>query len=150
MYLWIYIATHLHMLYLDRLQAVLESNSRCAWRWQSTELRDTVGGGDCVNLVMHLGAVMERLSTCIWRLKSSWTQRCSWRPWSSEFGDAFGGRDRVTQRCTSRLWSSEFEDALGGRASFEMQLEPEIVQHRDALGGRETASMEMHLNAEIK
>ena len=30
MYLCIYIATHLHTLYLDWLQAVLESNSRCA------------------------------------------------------------------------------------------------------------------------
>jgi len=31
MYLCIYIATHQHTLYLDWLQAVLESNSRCAW-----------------------------------------------------------------------------------------------------------------------
>ena len=30
MYLCIYIATHQHTLYLDWLQAVLESNSRCA------------------------------------------------------------------------------------------------------------------------
>jgi len=30
MYLCIYIATHLHTVYLDWLQAVLESNSRCA------------------------------------------------------------------------------------------------------------------------
>jgi hypothetical protein len=30
MYLYIYIATDLHTVYLDRLQAVLESNSRYA------------------------------------------------------------------------------------------------------------------------
>jgi len=44
MYLCIDIATHLHMVYLDWLQAVLESNLRCAWKWQSSELRYILRG----------------------------------------------------------------------------------------------------------
>jgi len=75
MYLCIYIATHLHTLYLDWLKAVLESNSRCAWKWRLSELRDILRGRDRASLEMHLEAVIER----IWRY--------TWRPWSSEFGD---------------------------------------------------------------
>jgi len=37
MYLCIYIATYLHTVYLDWQHAVFVSNSRCAWRWRSSE-----------------------------------------------------------------------------------------------------------------
>ena len=84
MYLWICIPTHLHTVYLDWLQAVLESNLRCAWRWRCSELRDTLGGGDCVNLEMHLKARIERVG------------RCTGRAWSSELRDALGGHNRVS------------------------------------------------------
>jgi len=62
MYLCIYIATHLHTLYLDWLQAVLGSNSRCAWKWRSSELRDIPRGCDRASLEMHLEAMLVR--TC--------------------------------------------------------------------------------------
>ena len=81
MYLCIYIATHLHTLYLDWLQAVLDSNSRCDWKWRSSELRDIHRGRDQVTLEMHLEVVIER----IWRYIS--------RPWWSELWDALRDRD---------------------------------------------------------
>jgi len=84
MYLCIYIATNLHTVYLDCLQAVLESNSRCAWKWGSTELRDTLRGHDQVSLEMHLEAVI----VCIWRY--------SWKTWPSELTDALRDRDRAS------------------------------------------------------
>jgi len=58
MYLCIYIATLLHTLYLDWLQAVLESNLRCAWKWRLSELRDILWGRDRVSLEMHLEAML--------------------------------------------------------------------------------------------
>jgi len=171
MYLCIYIATHLHMVYLDWMQAVVESNSRCAWKWRSSELSpwssefgDTIGDRDWVNSEMHWEAVIER----VWR--------CTWRPRSSELRDALWGRDRAslemqleteiewTLGCIWRPWSSELGDALGNRdrASLEMQFETEIEwtqrytptpwssEFRDALGGRNRASLETHWEAEIK
>jgi len=47
----------------------------------------------------------------------------------------------VWTRCTRRLQSSEFGDALGDRDRVEL---------RDALGGRNQAGFEMHLEAEIE
>jgi len=83
-YLFIYVATHLRTVYLDWLKAVLESNSRCAWRWQLSELRDTLGGGYCVNLERHLQGMIERVS------------RCTRGPWSSELRDAIGGHNQAS------------------------------------------------------
>ena len=60
MYLCIYIATHLHMVYLDWLQGVLENNLRCAWKWGSSELRDPLQGRDRVSLEMHMEAVIKQ------------------------------------------------------------------------------------------
>jgi len=80
MYICIYIATHLHTIYLDLLQVVLESNSRCAWRWVSSELRDVLRGLDGASLDIHLDAIMVR----------------TWRPWSSELRDALLGHDWVS------------------------------------------------------
>jgi len=58
-HLFIYIETHLHMVFLDWLQVVLESNSRCTWGWQSSELRDTLRGSGQPCLEMCLEAVIE-------------------------------------------------------------------------------------------
>ena len=62
MYQCIYIATHLHRIYLDWLQAVLVSISRCAWKWQSSASE------------IHYEAVIEQVC------------RCTWMPWSCELG----------------------------------------------------------------
>jgi len=144
MYLCIYIATHLHTIYLDWLQAVLESNLRCAWKWRSSELRDTHWGRDLVSLEMQLEAVIEG----IW-----WY---TWRPWSSEFVDALGGHHRATLeaviewvwRYTWRPWSREYWDALGGRDRASLEIctwRPWSCQP----GGHNRASLEMHLEAMI-
>jgi len=57
-HLCIYIATHLHTVYLDWLQAVLESNLRCAWTWSLTENKDALWDHDRATLEMHLEAMM--------------------------------------------------------------------------------------------
>jgi len=67
----IYIATKLHTVHLDRQQAVLESNSSFAWKWRSSELRDTLWGLDCASIEMHFEVVIERVT------------RYTWRGWSS-------------------------------------------------------------------
>jgi len=127
MYLCIYIATHLHTLYLDWLRSAEyllpvtlcpsvppESpyNCRRSLKIYLIELVwDALGDGDRVNSEMHLETEIE------------WTQRSTWRPGSSEFGDALGGHDRANLqaviervwRYTWRPWSSEFGDTLCGR-----------------------------------
>jgi len=114
------------MVYLDWLQAVLESNARCAWKWQSSDLRDTLRGWDWVSLEVQMEIEIE------------WVQRCTGKPGSSEFGDALWGRDGASFdmlweaiidqvcRCTLRPWSSEFRDALWGRnrGSRDEYMEP--------------------------
>jgi len=110
MYQCINIATHLHTVYLDWLQAVLERNSRCAWKWWSSELRDTLWGRERDTSEMHLEAVIER----IWRY--------SWRPWLSELRSALQGHDWGSLEMhleamivwTWRPKSSECGDRLGG------------------------------------
>jgi len=125
-HLCIYRATYLHMVYLDWLQAVIESNSRYAWKWWASELRDILCGRDRVSSGTHLEAVIER----------SW--RYTWRPWLSELRDALWDRDWATleihlEAVIKRVWrytwrtrSSEF----GGRncVSLEMRLETMIVR----------------------
>jgi len=69
LYLWIYIATYLHTVYLDWQHAVIECSSRCAWRWQSRELIDTLWGCDRGGLdedleVFDLQAVDGRRARC--------------------------------------------------------------------------------------
>jgi len=80
MYLCIYIATHLHTEYQDWLQAVLQSNARSDWRYQSSELRDALGGGDQASLEIHMEAMIVQ----------------TWKPWSSELRDALRGRARAS------------------------------------------------------
>jgi len=41
------------------LEAVIERLWRCIWRLRSSELRDALGGRDCVSLEMHLEAEIE-------------------------------------------------------------------------------------------
>jgi len=94
MYLCIYIATYLHTEYLDLQHAVIESNSWCAWRWRSSELRDTLPGRDRASLKMQLEPEIE------------WTQRCTGRPWLSKFGDAIGDWDWVN---TEMHWEALIE-----------------------------------------
>jgi len=84
MYLCIYIATDLYTVYLDWLHAVIVSNSRCAWRWPSSELRDTLQGYDRARLEMQLETEIE------------WTHRCTGMSWLSKFGDALRGRDQAS------------------------------------------------------
>jgi hypothetical protein len=121
-YLCIYIATHLNTVYLDWLQAVLQSNSRCAWKWWSSELSDKIWGCDRVSLEMHVDATIER----IWRN--------TWRQWSHENWDGHQDRDRATLeihleavikpvwRCTCRPSSCELRGCE--RASLELHLRP--------------------------
>jgi len=59
MYLSINIATHLHTLYLDCLRAVLDSNSRSAWKWWWSELRQILRGRDWASLEMLLEVGIE-------------------------------------------------------------------------------------------
>ena len=81
--LCIYIATHLHTVYIDWLQAVLERDSRWAWKWGPSKLSDTLWGHDRARLQIDLEAVIE------------WVWRCTWRPWLSNFGDALGGHEKA-------------------------------------------------------
>jgi len=122
-HLSIYIATHLHTVYLDWLQAaVLENNSRCASKWQLTELRHTLWGCDRASLEMHLKAVIER----IWRY--------------------IGGRDPVNSEIhseimTERVWRYTWRPRwckLGGRyrASLEIRC-----------GGCDRATLDEYLQA---
>jgi len=96
MYLCICIATHLHTVYLDWLQAVLEKQFEvrlkmmmgwtqgCTPRLWSSELRDALRGCDWASSMVHLEGEIE------------WTQRCTWRLRLSEIGDAVTARLHVT------------------------------------------------------
>jgi len=55
-------------------------------------------------------------------------------------------------RCTWRLHSSELRDAFGGRQwdSLDMHLKAELSDLTDAFGGRDRVSVEMHLKAVIE
>jgi len=68
-------ATYLHTVYLDWQHAVIVINSRCAWRWQSSERPPPLP------LYLRTPAVAH--------------SRCTWRPWSSELRDALGGPNRA-------------------------------------------------------
>jgi len=152
-HLCIYIATHLHMIYLDWLQAVLQRDSRCAWRWRSSELRDTPWRLDQASLGMHLKAVVK----CIWRYSS--------RPWSSELRDALWDHDRaslemhleaIMERGWRYIWrpcSSEFGDInlwrpwsceLGGCDGVSLEIctwRPWSSEFGDALWGHYHANL---------
>ena len=124
MYLCIYIATYLDTVYLDWQHAVIVCNMRCAWKWRSSELRDTLQGRDWVSLEMQFGTKIE------------WTLRCNLRPWSSEVGDATGNRDWVNSEMHSELWSSEFRDSLAaGYDRGRLQEYLEVVD-LEAVDGR--------------
>ena len=140
---------------------MIESNSRCTWRWRLSELRDTLRGRDWASFTpcrsvhlrypctsVHPRSLNNNLlggrDRASWELhlvaEIEWTQGCTWRWWWSECGDALGGRDR---------------------ASLEMHFEALIewvwrctwilrsTELRDALGGHDRASLEMHFEAVI-
>jgi len=158
-HLCMYTATHPHTIYLDWLQAMLESNSRSAWKWRLTELREILQGRNQASLEMHSEAVTGH----IWRY--------TWRLWLSKFGDTLGGWDLGSleihlesviergRRYTWRPWSSDYGDALAGRNG--VNLKGVIVrlwrytwrvwscELRNALRDRHRASLEMHLKAMI-
>jgi hypothetical protein len=67
MYLYMYIAAHLHTVYLDWLQELLESDLRCAKKSRLTGLRDSLRGRDRVTLELHLESVIDSLGTYTWR-----------------------------------------------------------------------------------
>jgi len=123
MYLCIYIATHLHMVDLDWLQAVLESNSRCAWKWRSSALRDTLWGRDQANLEMHWEAMING----VW-----W---CTWRPWSNKLDMHLLAGIGWTPRWTLRLWPSEIGDAPAGYDRVRLEKYLEVV-NLEAVDGR--------------
>ena len=138
LYLCIYIATYLHAAYLDWQHAVIERKSRCAWRWRSSKLRDTLRARDRASLEMHFEAVIER----VWRftrkartsqlrdslgdrdlssLEIHWEAVMEWAWWwnywprLSELSDAPRAVIQQVSRCTcSRLWSREIRGILGG------------------------------------
>jgi len=124
-------AIHLCTVYLDWLQAVSESNSRCTCGWWWSVLRDTHGGYYWVNVEMHLEADIE------------WTVKCTWRPWSSMWGDALGDQERenleaiIEQdwRYNWRPLSSECGDALGGNYHGRLDEYLVVVDIR-AVNGR--------------
>jgi len=110
MYQWIYIATNLHTVDLDCLQAVLESNPRCTWRWQSSDLREANEGCAWGSLVMHWEPMIMQICKGDWR----------------DFGQTLGGWDLVNVemcskavlepvwRCTRRPWTSGIREEPGG------------------------------------
>jgi len=61
-HLCIYTATQLHTVYLEWLQVLRESNSRCACKWQSSELTDTFWDRDQASAEMELEAMI--VQTC--------------------------------------------------------------------------------------
>ena len=87
MYLCIYIATHLHTLYLDWLRSaeyILPVTLSTSVTPLIERVWDALRDRYWVNSEMHLEAVIERVWRCTWRLRSS------------ELRDALGGRDWVS------------------------------------------------------
>jgi len=90
-HLCIYIATHLHTVYLDWQQVEHKGDARCAWKSWLGEFRDTLQGRYWVSIEVDLEAVIK----CSWRY--------TWRPSCSKFGDTF-----------RRPSSGEISPVLGG------------------------------------
>ena len=121
----IYIATYLYMVYLDSMQVVCESNSRCTWKWQLCKLSDTFWSHNWASVKMKLEAVIE----CIWRYTI--------RPWWHEVSDALqtcdqGGMEIYKKAIivrSRRPQSSGFGGTLGEceEASLEMHWEAIII-----------------------
>jgi len=126
MYLCIYTATHLLTVYLDWLQAVHESNSKCAWRWRLSELGNSLRGRGGARLEMQL------------EIEIQWTLRYSARPWSSGFGDSLGGRGRL---------NSEMHLEAVTKRDWRCNWRPRLCELRDTLRlrSRDRASWDMHL-----
>jgi hypothetical protein len=57
-HLCIYIATHLHTIYLDLLQALVKRNWRCNWQWRSSEQRHTLRCHDEASLEVRCKAMI--------------------------------------------------------------------------------------------
>jgi hypothetical protein len=142
----IYIATYLHTVYLDWVQAVFERNLRKVWKWRLSKLRDTLRGRDWVSLERYFGG-RDRVTLEIqWETVIERLWRCTWRPRSGEFRDTVEGCDQASfemrleaviellWRCTWRLWSCELGCRI--RASLEIQLEALNERVRTSTGSQ--------------
>ena len=130
--LWIYTGTDLQTVYQDWLQAVLDSNSRWAWKWRSSELRVTHRHRDWATLEMHMEVVI------------GWMWWYTWRPWSSELWDPLRDWDlQSLEMHLERCWWQ-----LGGRnlARLDIHMEAMIVQvGRYSLGGHDRANVKAEM-----
>ena len=121
-HLWIYIAIHLQMAYLDWLQAPNGINSRCTWRWKLSQLWHTLWCIECVNL----------------EAKVIYGWRYTWRRWSNKHRDGPGGHNEVSfemnfQASIKQVWRCAWSSSsceIGGRdqVSWGMHLEASIVR----------------------
>jgi len=138
MYLCTNIATYLHAVYVDWLQTVLDSNSRCTWRWRSRELRDAIWRLWWIKLgdehAGHDHANLEAVIDRVWRYTCSlWFCKLGRRDWGW-LEKHLGGDDRASLEASFKWlhWpkSTEVTDALRGwdRASLEMHYEAMIMQ----------------------
>jgi len=123
------------------LEAVIEGFWRCTGRPWSSELRDALGGRNQASLEMHWRADIKLNSEMHLEAAINRVWRCIWRSRSSSSEIHLEAVMERVWRCTWRRWSSELRDALGGRnrASLEMHLEAKIKLNSD-----------MHLEAVIK
>jgi len=142
MYIWIYIATHLQTGNLAWQQAVQESNSNSAYKYQSSNLRETLPVCNPATIEKHLEAVIMRT----WRaylgefrdthdgvdwaslethLEAMIKQVCrgSWTPSACEHG---GRNQMCSEICTWRLWSCN----LGGHNQRTLKITLEAVIER--------------------
>jgi len=120
-------------------ESVIEQVWRCTWRLWSSELRDALEGRDRASLEMHMEAEIKLISEMHLEAVIKQVWRCIWRPWSCNFGMHLEAVIEQVWRCTWRLWSCD----------SEMHLETWSCEFGDALGGRDRASLEMHLEAMI-
>jgi len=177
-YRCINIATHLHWVYLDWLQAEFESNSRCTWRWQSCELHNTleiviewVWRWTWRQWLCQLeGCNQARLEIYLKSCEQASVAVFAGRQYSSEskemhfeaiiklvWGCTCGGHDRANLlaliegvwRYTYWLWLSEFGDAHGGRHEASWEIHTWRLSSSCELSARDRASLETNMEATI-
>ena len=143
--MYVYSYPYTHGISVLWLQTVLQSNSRCTWKWQSSELSDTLRGHDRVSLGKDLEAVIERF----WRF--------TWRPQSHKFGDTLGGRDGASLEMhleaeIERVWRYALgvHDGATLEAAMERVWRPLSSEFVDAPGGHNRAISEIQLEAVIE
>jgi len=144
-------------------------SQRCSSRLWSSEFGDALGGWDRACLEWHmeeplrdaLGGCDEACLGMHFETKIKWAWTGTWLPSFSKYRNTPGGNDHPnsdalikqvwsctwrpkscwTQRCHWRPWLSMFGDVLGGR---------DLVELGDAVGGRDQACWEMHLEMPLR